>query len=73
MKCTIPQHKRKNEYSPTTCLAMVRKLKMTNAMNPKKAAIGFEEQAFRLLTQTRVEKAALDSDQGREGRSSRRS
>ena len=59
MKCTIPQHKSKNEYSPITCLAMVRKLKMTNAMNPKKAAIGFEEQAFRLLTQTRVEKPAL--------------
>ena len=65
MKCTIPQHKRKNEYSPTTCLAMVRKLKMTNAISPNKAAIGFGEQAFRLLTQTRVEEAdlvaALDS------------
>ena len=50
-----------HKYNSTTCLAMVRKLKMTNAVNPQKGrpAIGFEEQAFRLLTQTRVEKAAL--------------
>ena len=38
---------------------MIRKMKMRNSIEPKKVRIGFKEQAFRLLTQTRITKEQL--------------
>ena len=58
-KCYVPNHKRKDPFRPSTCLGMIRKMK--NSIEPKKVFIGFKEQAFRLLTQTRVTKEYLNA------------
>ena len=58
-KCYIPDGKRKDPFKPSTCLSMIRKVKMRNSVDVKKVRIGFEEQAFRLLTQTRATKEDL--------------
>jgi len=60
-KCYIPDDKRKNPFKPSTCLSMIRKMKMRNSVDVRKVCIGFEEQAFRLLTQTRAKKEDLEN------------
>ena len=58
-KCYIPDGKRKDPFKPSTCLSMIRKMKMRNSVDVRKVRIGFEEQAFRLFTQTRATKDDL--------------